>query len=122
VNIPILHVDQQGDALRLRFGPHAPAPAQGPACLTFHTHPTKFTAQENHTVLGHLSTTDADLLLEVDRLLADVSLTGNKLAMTLDFLSKGRRLAARLKSESARHAQPVPKVRLPRATRSRPLD
>ena len=49
----------------------------------------------------------------VERLLADVSLGGNKLVRTAGFLGKGRRLAPRLQPEASRRGQPVPRVRLP---------
>lgn len=50
----------------------------------------------------------------MDRLLPDMSLTGNRLKAALGFLGKGRRLAPRLQAEAVRRGQPVPRIRLPR--------
>jgi hypothetical protein len=98
---------------RLHLRRHGLAAPQGQACLTFHTHTAAFTSQENHTFVGTVSTRGDETGFRVERLLADVSLTGNKLRMTLGFLAKGRRLAPRLKSEASRRDQPVPAIRLP---------
>ena len=51
--------------------------------------------------------------LHVERALADWSLTGNRVQITIGFLRKGRRLAPRLKKEAARRGQPVPTINLP---------
>jgi hypothetical protein len=108
LDAPVLDLHEQPDGFRLRVDPHAPAQPCGPACLTFHTHPTSFTNQENHTFVGEVSEAG---LFRVERLLGDVSLTGNKLGLTLGFLAKGRRLSPRLRSEAARRDQPVPAIR-----------
>jgi hypothetical protein len=113
LGIPVLEAEQLGEGFRLRLGQHLPGAPQGPACLTFHTHPAMFTSQENHTFVGEISTSGLDAVFRVERLLGDVSLNANKLVRTLDFLSKGRRLSPRLKAEAARRGQPVPMVRLP---------
>jgi hypothetical protein len=109
--VPVLEAEQLGDGLRLRLGQHLPGAPQGPACLTFHTHSAAFTTQENHSFVGEISTSGPEAVFRVERLLADVSLTGNKLVLTLGFLGKGRRLGPRLKAEAARRGQPVPSVR-----------
>ena len=106
--VPVLAVEEQPDGFSVRVGAHPPASPRGPACLTFHTHPTAFTNQENHTFVGEVSESG---VFRVERLLGDVSLTGNKLGMTLGFLAKGRRLSPRLKAEAARRRQPVPAIR-----------
>ncbi|MCE5288987.1 MAG: hypothetical protein LLG14_07045 [Nocardiaceae bacterium] len=98
---------------RLTFGAMAPPVPDGPACLVAHTHSPAFETQENRTFIGTI-TRDGDIVkLDVERVLADISLAGNKLKRTIDFLAKGRRLKPRLKSEAARRGQAVPKVRLP---------
>jgi hypothetical protein len=118
--VPLAEVDQVEQGFRLRIARHLPAAPQGPACLTLHAHPARFTRQENHTFLGEVANTGPDdYVFRVRRLLADVSLTGNKLASTLGFFAKGRRLAPRLAPEAARRSQPVPKVRHPHDHRPR---
>jgi hypothetical protein len=113
--VPVAGVEQVEHGLRLDLGHHLPAAPQGPACLTVHSHPVTFTRQENHSFVGEVSSTGPDAyLFRVQRLLADVSLAGNKLTNTLGFLAKGRRLAPRLEPEAARRGQRVPKVRHPR--------
>jgi hypothetical protein len=112
--VPVAGVEEAEQGFRLRLGRHLPGAPQGPACLTFHAHPATFTRQENHTFLGEVAPTGpSEYVFRVRRLLADVSLTGNKLASTLGFLAKGRRLAPRLEPEASRRGQPVPKVRPP---------
>jgi hypothetical protein len=108
VNVPVHDVEEQPEGLRLRLGPHPPATPRGPASQTLHTHTTDFTAQENRTLVGELTSPD---VLRVQRALADVSLSPNKLARTLDLFAKSRRLAPRFKSEAARRGQAVPTVR-----------
>jgi hypothetical protein len=97
----------------LNLGRHGFVAPEGRACLTFHTHTAAFTSQENRTFVGTVSTAADEADFHVERLLADVSLTGNKLRMTLGFLAKGRRLAPRLQSEASRRGQAVPAIRLP---------
>ena len=112
--VPVAGVEQLEQGFRLRLGPHLPGAPQGPACLTFHSHPVRFTRQENHTFVGEISGTGPRAcVFRVQRLLADVSLAGNRLANTFSFLGKGRTLASRLEPEAARRGQPVPKVRHP---------
>jgi hypothetical protein len=111
--VPV-RAEQIGQGFRLRFGRCLPGVPQGRACLTFHSHPARFTGQENHSFVGDVSAAGLDGVFCVDRLLADVSLTGNRLTAALGFLGKGRRLAPRLQAEAARRGQPVPRIRLPR--------
>jgi hypothetical protein len=111
--VPVLHADVVADGFRLHLGTHLPGVPEGPACLTFHTHPASFTGQENHSFLGQVSAVSEHHEFRVERLLADVSLAGNRLTRPLGFLAKGRRLRPRLVREAARRGQPVPTVRLP---------
>jgi hypothetical protein len=113
VSVPVADVEQREYGFRLRLGRRLPAAPQGPACLTFHTHPAAFTQQENHTFVGEISSTGQEYAFRVQRLLADVSLPAGRLANTLTFLRMGRRLTPRLRTEAARRGQPVPAVRLP---------
>ena len=110
VAVPITGLEQVGDGFRLSLGAHGPCSPEGPATLTLHSHPAAFTGQENHTFVGAVHRTGHDYKFEVERVLADVSLTGNRLVMTVGFLRKVRRLRERLKSEAARRGQPVPEV------------
>lgn len=113
LSVPVVVAETMEHGFRLRVGCRLPAAPQGPYCLTFHAHTPEFTRQENRTFLGELSTADQEVVFRVERLLADVSLTGNRLVRTLGFLAKGRRLAPRLRPEASRRGQPVPSVRLP---------
>lgn len=115
VAVPVSDVAADPRGFRVRLAAGLPAPPAGPACLTLHTHPEAFTGQENRTFIGDVVATDDGVLFRVERLLADWSLAGSKLVMTLGFLTKGRRLAPRVRSEAARRGQPVPQVRLPGA-------
>ena len=112
LSLPVVAVAADAEGFRFRLGGHPLAAPVGPACLTFHTHPDTFTGQENHSFVGEVSG-GAEGIFRVNRLLADVSLVGNKLTMTLGFLAKGRRLSPRLRTEAARRSQPIPTVRLP---------
>jgi hypothetical protein len=87
-----------------------PASLNGQACLTFHTHPEKFTGQQNMVFTGRV---EASGTFIVDRQIGDWSLAGSKLQATLDFMNNGRKLAPRLKEEARRRGQPVPSIRLP---------
>ena len=113
VCLPVTAGELDGDRVSLEIGPGAPELSAGPACLTLHDHDERFTTQENHTLIGALSREEDGLRLHVERVLADWSLTGNRLERSIGFLRKGRSLAPRLKAEAARRGQPVPKVRIP---------
>jgi len=111
--VPVATGPMIGEDLPLRVGPGAPDLPAGSACLTLHGHDERFTTQENHTLIGALSRDGEGLSLRVERVLADWSLTGNRLQRSVGFLRKGRRLAPRLKAEAARRGQRVPTVNLP---------
>jgi hypothetical protein len=102
-----------GDEIALRLGAGTPSLLDGPACLTVHGHDEHFTSQENHTLVGSLSSGSGTPKLHVERALANWSITGNRAKIAVDFLRNGRRLAPRLKAEAARRGQPVPRVNLP---------
>ena len=103
----------EGEEVPLQIGSGAPESPAGPACLTVHGHDEQFTTQENHTLMGTLVHGAEGSRLHVERALADWSLTGNRVQITIGFLRKGRRLAPRLKKEAARRGQPVPTINLP---------
>lgn len=87
-----------------------PADLTGPACITFHTHPEKFTGQQNMVFAGRV---DEPGSFSVDRQLGDWSMTGSKLQAVLEFMRNGRIIAPRLKEEARRRGQAVPKIRIP---------
>jgi hypothetical protein len=87
-----------------------PANLDGPACLTFHTHPEQFTSQQNMVFAGRVESGGAFI---VDRQVGDWSLTGSKLRATWDFMMNGRKLAPRLTEEARRRGQTVPVIHLP---------
>jgi hypothetical protein len=114
LSIPVPVLDQTETGFRLHLGGHLLGAPKGLACLTVHAHPEEFTGQENHTFLGQVRGGGSDEYdFVVERALADWSITGNKLARSLDFLRKGRSLKPRLAAEAARRGQPVPTVHLP---------
>jgi hypothetical protein len=117
--VPVKQARLIEDGFVLQFGPGVPECAGGSACLTFHGHPEVFTGQENHTFVGTVTaserTTDGGTTatMHVERALADWSIVGGKARSSLGFLSKGRQLSPRLRTEAARRFQPVPVVRFP---------
>ncbi len=113
LSVPVLGVQQAGASLRLGLGRHLPAVPEGRAAVTFHAHPESFTGQENHTFVGAVRAEGGEYLFDVERVLGDFSLVGNRLVSTVGFLRNLRRLKPRLESESARRGQPAPKIRLP---------
>jgi hypothetical protein len=120
LSVPVVEVQQAGASLRLGLGRHLPAPPEGRAAVTFHAHPESFTGQENHTFVGAVRAVGGEYIFDVDRVLGDFSLVGNRLVSTVGFLRNLRRLKPRLESESARRGQPVPKIRLPAPGVARP--
>jgi hypothetical protein len=113
ISVPILGAQHVGDSLRLRLGRHLPATPEGPAAVTFHAHPESFTGQENHTFVGAVRAEGEEYIFDVERVLGDFSIVGNRLVSVVGFLRNLRRLTPRLKSEAARRGQPVPQIRLP---------
>lgn len=113
LSVPVAGVEQTAQGFALSLGDHLPEIPHGPACLTFHAHPATFTRQENHTFVGEISRAGPEYRFRVQRLLADVSLAGGKVANMLTFFGTGRRLRPRLQTEAARRGQHVPEVRLP---------
>ena len=91
----------------------APAPARGPACLTFHTHAERFIGQENAAFVGRVGEQAGEAAFLVERLLGDFSLPGGRLGVTRAFLGKARVLHPRLEAECRRRGQPVPQMHKP---------
>ena len=115
LSLPVMRSELIDDGFRLTLGGAAPPMETGPACLTMHWHPERFTGQENRTIIGTLEppARPADgVHFRAERALADWSLAGGRPGIALSFLSKGRRLAPRLATEAQRRFQPVPTVRL----------
>lgn len=109
IAVPV-RAEQIGQGFRLRFGRRLPGVPQGRACLTFHSHPPRFTGQENHSFVGDISAAGLEGVFCVDRLLPGVSFPGNRLTAALGFLGKRRQLAPRLRAEAVRRDQPVPRI------------
>jgi len=111
---PVHHTELTPDGFRLVVGEGAPTVSPGPACLTMHTHPERFTSQENRTFVGSVDAVDGTVLtFRAQRALADWSLSGGKVRLAAGFLAQGRRLGPRLRVEVGRRSQAVPKVRFP---------
>ena len=115
VCLPVAETSLQTGGFRLNVARLAGTRPEGPACLTFHAHDAGFSYQQNRVLVGRVSPADdGAIVFDVERLLGNWSLPGGRLATTIDFVfRKGRRLRPRLKSESARRGQPVPKIRFP---------
>jgi hypothetical protein len=115
VCLPVTEISLEAEGFRLNVPRLADATPEGPACLTFHAHDAGFSYQENRVLVGHVSPReDGTLVLEAERLLGDWSISENKLSFMFDFMfRKGRQLRPRLKAESARRGQSIPKVRFP---------
>ena len=96
-----------GEQLSFDLPAGLPTPADGPACLTFHTHPEAFTGQQNMVFSGQIQ--NEHFLPE--KQLGDWSLAGSKLQAMWTFMSNGRKLAPRLMQEAQRRGQPVPKIK-----------
>lgn len=101
------------DGVRLEIPTGVPFTANGPACLTFHTHPELFTSQENIVFVGSVRADSLGHLFVVERQLGNWSLKGSKLQSMITFFNNGRKLAPRLAAEAQRRGQPVPVVSLP---------
>jgi hypothetical protein len=112
VCVPVSAGELAGEHVPLTVGTGAPPLRTGPACLTVHGHDERFTTQENHTLIGTLVDDENGPCLQVERALADWSLTGNRVQIAIGFLRKGRLLTPRLQGEAARRGQPVPKINL----------
>jgi hypothetical protein len=114
VCLPVTEISLRPEGFRLNNAARlADASPEGPACLTFHAHDEGFSYQQNRVLVGQISPKeDGTLIFEVERLLGNWSISQNKLSFMFDFMfRKGRQLRPRLKAESARRGQPVPKVR-----------
>ena len=119
--LPVTGTEVVTDGFALTLGAGAPPVATGPACLTMHSHPQRFTGQENRTVIGSVERAgggDAGrvVFFRAERALADWSLAGGRPRIALSFLATGRRLAPRLAMEAQRRFQAVPTVHLPDGT------
>ncbi len=118
--IPVDGVAEHREGFLLALPRSVLPAAEGPACLTFHTHPPGWpetnTRQENRTFVGRLMPDQQSgpaAIFRVERLLGDWSLSGNRLKFLLDFIAKQRQMTPRLRAEAARRGQPVPRVRFP---------
>ncbi len=109
--VRVAALDAEG--IRVAVPDGIPAVVAGPACLTFHTHPERFTGQRNMVFVGQMHADATGYRFAIDRQLADWSLVGSKLGATWSFLQHGRKLAPRLAAEAQRRGQTVPRIRLP---------
>ncbi len=109
--VRVVALEEEG--MRVVVPTGIPAAVAGPACLTFHTHPERFTGQQNLVFVGQIHQDTVGYRFVVDRQLGDWSLAGSKLGATWSFLQNGRTLAPRLAAEAQRRGQAVPRVRWP---------
>jgi hypothetical protein len=83
--------------------------ADGPACLTFHTHGEVFDRQENISMLGRCRNAGECIEFDAERTLNEIILPANPLRRTIYLMSARRRLRRRLGSEARRRGQRVPR-------------
>jgi hypothetical protein len=88
----------------------SPAPAQGAACLTFHSHPEKFTGQENMVFVGQVSSNGETASFAVDHCPGDWSLPPKGLAVVPAFFGNGWKLRHRISAEVERRGQALPVI------------
>jgi hypothetical protein len=100
-----------GDALTFMRPSHRIAPFRGKACVTFHTHPERFTSQENLVFTGVASETEERVRVRIDRQIGSFSLGRSVLDTARTVLSKARDLHGRARLEADRRGQPMPRVR-----------
>ena len=85
--------------------------ADGPACLTFHTHDEHFESQDNISLVGHCRIANQQTA-QSNSSSSGHSTTSScprtRCAGRCSMLSAGRRLRTRLESEAARRGQTVP--------------
>jgi hypothetical protein len=115
VCLPVTEISLEPEGVRLNVASFGDESPEGPACLSFHAHDESFSYQQNRVLVGQVAPKeDGTVILEVERLLGNWSISENKLSFMFDFMfRKGRQLRPRLKAESARRGQAVPKVRFP---------
>ncbi len=92
---------------------HRVAPLRGRACVTFHTHPERFTSQENLVFTGEALETPEGARVRIERQIGSFSLGRSPLDTLRTVLGRGKDLHRRMRMEAARRGQPVPEVRLP---------
>jgi hypothetical protein len=108
--LPLRVRDAEQSPTGFRVRPPAGADvADGPACLTFHTHGEVFDSQENISVIGHCRNTGEYIEFGAERALNDFIVPANPLRRAVYLLSAGRRLRRRLDSEARRRGQRVPR-------------
>jgi hypothetical protein len=103
------------DGVRLSLLSSMPTPAQGRACLTFHTVGMQngtMVSNENLTFIGEVSGSHGDVLFKVVRPLQGVSfkMSINGIYTLIRIILGFRN---RLEAEASRRGQPVPAVRFP---------
>jgi hypothetical protein len=108
-----LNVRLTPEGFELTMGKGMPLVPHGKAFVTFHSHPERFTGQENLMFVGKVSVDGTTAHVKVERRTGDWSLKGNLITKTLGFMSKGRALRPRLEAEAQRRGQRVPVINLP---------
>jgi hypothetical protein len=108
--LPLRTRDAEHTPIGFRVRPPAGVDvADGPACLTFHTHSEVFYSQENITVVGRCGNAGDCIEFGAERTLNEIILPANPLRRTIYLMSAGRRLRRRLDSEARRRGQRVPR-------------
>ncbi len=90
----------------------APVPAQGAACLTFHSHPEQFTGQENMVFVGQVAGSNSEAAFTVDHCPGDWSLPPKGLGVMFSFFGNGWKLRHRINEEVRRRGQSLPEIRV----------
>lgn len=108
--LPVRVRDAEQTPTGFRVRPPAGADvADGPACLTFHTHSQVFDSQENITVIGRCRNGGEYIEFDAERTLNEFIVPANPLRRAVHMMSAGRRLRRRLDSEARRRGQQVPR-------------
>jgi hypothetical protein len=103
---------RDADQTRTGFRVRPPAGvdvADGPACLTFHTHSEVFYSQENISLIGRCRNVGEYIEFDAERALNDLIIPANPVRRIMYIVSAGRRLRPRLDSEARRRGQRVPR-------------
>lgn len=113
--VPMRMVSSESDGRTILLRPPGfmPAPPEGPACVTYHTHPEVFTSQENLVFVGEARREGDAVRVTVERQLGSFTLGRSATETLRAALRQGRQIKKRLKIEAARRGQEVPKIRVP---------
>ena len=106
--LPTRAAEPTAEGFRLRM-PAGVEVADGPACLTFHSHGEVFDGQENITIVGRCEQSGEDVEFRAERALNEFVVSANRFRRTVHIVRARRKLRCRLESEARRRGQRVPR-------------